>query len=476
MSAGLILIVVVVAAYLAAHVLFDWLGRRFLIISGAEYLLLGILVGPEVAGILNATVVGQFAPFMTLALGWIGALIGAQFRIAELTRIHGVYYRVAFVEAVTSLVLVAAASAAALVWILGAGVGDAIIAGTALGAIATASAPSGIALVAREEGSRGPLVQQLEVTTAIDALVAIVTFGVLLAVVHRVPTDTVRAPTSTEWAVITLAIGIVGGVLFHLFLRDEADRDRLFIALAGALVLASGAAAYLHLSPLLPAMIIGMVLVNTSRDAAAIRDVLARVERPLYFVLLLFVGAAWARDPGRLWLLPVVLFLATRVLAKLGAAQIAARSQGTLDAVGPGWGRALLGHGGLAVAMAFNYQLLPELPYRAVVFTAAIASVLLTDITSPRLVRDVLTEYRRRARAAVQQTVFADQAARAQVDAARRGAEHALGTMEAEDTLGREAADEAFRADTARRARDEDAARPARDEDAARPARDEDAR
>jgi hypothetical protein len=445
MSAGLILIVVIVAAYLAAHVLFDWLGRRYLIVSGAEYLLLGILVGPEVAGILNVSVVGQFAPFMTLALGWIGALIGAQFHLSELTRIQTVYYKVAFVEAVTSLVLVAGACALVLVWVLGASVYDAMVAGIALGAIATASAPSGIALAAREEGRRGPLVQQLEVTTAVDALVAVVAFGLLVAIVHPAPDAAVRAPTATEWAVITFAIGLVGGLLFHLFLRDEGDRDRLFIGLAGALVLASGAAAYLRLSPLLPTMIIGMVLVNTSRDAGAIRAVLAGVERPLYFVLLLFVGAAWGRAPGTLWLVPVVLFLVIRVAAKVGGAQLAAYTQGTLAAVGNGWGRALLGHGGLAVAIAFNYQLLEELPLRAVVFTAAILSVLLTDITSPRLVRDVLAEYQRRARTAVRHSLGLDAAAAAAAaerDGRRFGAEHALGGMEAEDTLAEEAAAE----------------------------------
>jgi Kef-type K+ transport system membrane component KefB len=402
MSAGLILIVIIVSAYLAAHVLFDWLGRRFLIVSGAEYLLLGILVGPEVSGLLNASVVGQFAPFMTLALAWIGALIGAQFDVAGLLRIQSVYYRVAFIEAFATLTVTSGLAAAMLVLVLGAPTPDALIAGIALGAIATASAPSGIALVTREFGRRGQLVQQLEVTTAIDALVAIVAFGMLLSIVHPPPIGPVRPPTPTEWAVISLAIGFVGGALFHLFLGDETDPDRLFIALGGALVLASGAAAYLKLSPLLPALIIGAVLVNTSRNAVMIRNVLGGVERPLYYVLLLFVGAAWSRQPGTLWLVPVALFLVLRVIAKLGSARLAARLQGTLPALGSGWGRALLGHGGLAVAIAFNYHLLPDMPYRHIVFTAAIVSVLLTDITSARLVREVMASYRRRATATLQ--------------------------------------------------------------------------
>jgi hypothetical protein len=422
MSPGLILIVVIVVAYLAAHVLFDWLGRRFLIVSGAEYLLLGILVGPEVADLLNAGVVGQFAPLMTLALGWIGALIGAQFHLPALLRIDGVSYRVAFLEAAASMVVAAGACTGLLMYLAEASRHDAIIAGTALGAIATASAPSGIALVSRELRRRGPLVQQLEVSTAIDAFVAVCTFSVLLSIVHVAPPQTSRPPTPTEWAVISLAIGFVGGALFHLFLREERNPDRLFIGLGGALVLASGAAAYLRLSPLLPTMIIGMVLVNTSRDATPIRHVLVRVERPLYYVLLLFVGAAWTREPGVRWLLPVVAFLGVRVIAKLGSARLAARMAGTLDAVGPLWGRALLGHGGLALALAFNYQLLEELPYRAIVFTSAIASVLLTDIASARMVRDVLRSYRVRVRDVLHMD---DRRARSDVQSGERVRDHA---------------------------------------------------
>jgi hypothetical protein len=418
MSVGLILIIIVVAAYLAAHVLFDWLGRRFLIVSGAEYLLLGILLGPEVARVLDASVVSQFAPFMTLALGWIGALIGAQFRLTELMRIPGVLFRVAFLEAILSFAAVAAISTLMLIYFLDASTYDASIAGTALGAIAAASAPSGIALVAHRVGRHSPLLKQLQLSTAIDSLVAIVAFGILVSVVHADPPG-VRAPTGTEWAVISISIGLVGGALFHLFLGEERNVDRLFIAVGGALVLASGAAAYLQLSPLLSTLLIGAVLVNTSKTAGTIRDVLTRVERPLYYVLLLFVGAAWSRAPGALWLLPVVLFLVVRWIAKLGSARLAARMQGTLDEVGAGWGRALLGHGGLAVALAFNYKLLAapgvpdgpsDLPFPEIVFTAAILSMLLTEFTSARLVMDVIASYRRRARAALQSALGVDAA------------------------------------------------------------------
>lgn len=384
MSAAFILILVVAGAYLAAHVAFEWLARHYLIISGAEYLLLGILLGPQVSGLISPSVVGDFAPFMTLALGWIGALVGTQFYLPGLFRISAKAYRIAFVEAVITLALVSAAMAGIFVWLFALPLSIALLPAVALGAVATASVPSGIALVSRKIGRSAPVVRQLELTTAVDALVAIVAFGLLLSITHQTPVSGWRAPTPTEWAVISIAIGVVGGSLFHLFLGEEKNIDRLFIGLGGAIILSSGAAAYLRLSPLLPAMLTGMILINTSANRNEIKEVLIRVERPLYFILLIFAGAAW-QPGGAAWLLPTLIFLAARTAAKMGSSWFAAWSSDALPALGPGWGQALLGHGGLAVAIALNYQIHDHSPLSNAVFTATIASVLLTGISSARL-------------------------------------------------------------------------------------------
>ena len=394
MSTTLVVVLVVIGAYLAAHVAFEWLARRFLVVSGAEYLLLGVLLGPEVSGLISPRTVGGFAPLMMLALGWIGAVIGAQFFIPGLIRVRGTPFRVAFGEALLSLALMSAAMGAVLVWVLGLPPAGAVVPAVALGAIATASAPSGIAVVSRSFGRRGPLVQQIEVATAVDAAVAIVAFGLLLSISHEVPDVVPRAPTATEWAVITVAVGVVGGALFHLFLGGEREIDRLFIALAGAIILASGAAAYLQLSPLLPTLLIGAILVNTSGNRGEIKEVLGRVERPLYFVLLIFAGAAW-QPVAAGWSLPVA-FLVVRLFVKPAAAWLAAAAGGALADLGRGWGRALLGQGGLAAAIALNYRLVETAPLHNLVFTAALLSVLLTDVLSARAAGAVLLPRRYR--------------------------------------------------------------------------------
>lgn len=397
MSSSLILLLVVVAAYLAAHGASEWLARRYLVVSGAEYLLLGILVGPQVGGFIDASTVDGFAPFMTLAFGWVGALVGAQFFIPSLLRIPASNYRIAFAEAAISFVVVTAAMALLLGWVFDLSPRALLMPAAALGAIATASAPSGIAVAGRESSVQAALMRQLQVNVAVDALFAIVAFGILLALTHPEPVGTVRPPTATEWMALTLAIGFGGGALFHLFVGMEREVDRLFIALAGALILASGAAAYLSLSPLLPAMLVGIVLVNTSATRESIRKVLTQVERPLYFVLLIFAGAAW-EPSAQAWLLPVVAFLMIRFLAKVGAARLAARANAQIEPLGHNWGRGLLGHGGLSVAIGLSYLIVENAILPNIVYTATILSVLLTDLFSARLVRTLATEYGARMR------------------------------------------------------------------------------
>ena len=386
MSTALALVIIVAVAYLATHVAFDWAARRFLIVSGAEYLLLGILVGPQVSGLVTAHTIDSFAPLTTLALGWVGAIVGTQFRIPELVRIPGVMFRLAFAEALATLGVVGGLLGLALMWLFDLTPALAAVPAIALGGIAAVSAPAGIEVVARHTGARGPIVRQLQVCTAIDALVAIVAVG-LLACVQRPPADGgVRPLTPTEWAVVSVALGLVGGALFHLFLGRERNVDRLVISLGGAVILISGAAAYLQLSPLLAAMVFGATLANTSRSRAEIGETLARGERPFYFVLLIFAGIAW-QPSAREWAVPVVLFLLTRAVGKIGGARLGARLAGTLPVFGAHWGRALLGQGGLALALAFDYVQQGGSPLSNIVFTAAIASVLLTDLSSAHLVQ-----------------------------------------------------------------------------------------
>jgi Kef-type K+ transport system membrane component KefB len=389
LSATLSLILIVGAAFLAAHVLFEWLARRFRIVSGVEYLVLGILLGPQVSGFMSSDVVTSFAPFVVLALGWTGAGLGMQLYLPTLIQTPSIVYRTALLEATIAFVSVTGVMVAAFSWAFDLSYAQVILPAVTLGAIAVASASSALPLF--QDSETHPIVEQVQTTALLDSVLAIIVFGLLLCVVHVEVEVGSRAFTATEWAAITIGIGVIGGTLFHLFIGAERDPDRLFIALAGAIILGSGAAGYLRLSPLFSSMLIGAILVNTSTNREEITNLMVSVEKPLYFVLLIFAGASWQPSTQN-WFFPVVLFVLMRIAAKLGAARLAVRIERRVETLGINWGRALFTQGTLALAIALNYSLNDTQIVPNVVFTAAVASVLVNDLFGARIITALIDE------------------------------------------------------------------------------------
>jgi hypothetical protein len=372
------------------HVLSDWVARKFVVVSGAEYLVIGLLLGPSAFGVLSEDQLGQFAPVTLLTLGFLGLALGMRCHLPTLVQVPGTAWRMAFAQSFLTMITVAAAIAVVLFLAYGQTLLQALPTAIALGAIATISLPQAVEVGARALGREGPTVQLLRTSTLVDGLVGVIAFGLLLALDHRPVEGLARAPTATEWAVIATGIGVASGALFHLFLGSETSGDRTMVALAGATLLATGAAAHLDLSPLYSTTVMGVILVNTTRRREMLQGILARAQRPLVYVLLVLAGAAWHPGTDVLVLLPVVVFLMARWVGKVGGARLAARANDALALHGPDWGRALLGQGSLALALGFVWLRRDGSPFPDLVFSAAVAAMLLTDLSAARIVRSVL--------------------------------------------------------------------------------------
>lgn len=386
MQTTLAALAVITVGYIFAYLLFDRLRDRFGYVGGAEYVVIGFLLGPQVTGLLDAGQVQDLTPIVSLALGWLGMLLGTYFRLPTMALIEGDYLRVAFAEAVATFLIAFAALFALLHYVVQSPWPESAVLSGTLASVATLSSPVAVdAVVDRVRvSSRIPPVLQL--AARIDALVAVVAFGLVLAIFHQGEVAPgVRPPTATEWAVINVAVGVASGVLFHLFLgpRGHLEEGRLFVALAGAIVVASGASYYLNLSPIFTNLVLGFILVNSGSAHRDVTRLLLSTERPVYLALLLFAGAAWS--PGSVDLLFVApLFVLIRVGARFLGGAIAGAHVAPTELRAPGLGRGLLALGGIGVALALNYgQVYPDLHPR-LVLTATLLSVLLFEIVASR--------------------------------------------------------------------------------------------
>ena len=102
MQTTLAALAVIAVGYILAYLMFDRLRDRYGYVGGAEYVLIGFLLGPRVTGLLDAGQVQDLTPIVSLALGWLGMLLGTYFRLPTMALIEGDHLRVAFAEAVAT--------------------------------------------------------------------------------------------------------------------------------------------------------------------------------------------------------------------------------------------------------------------------------------------------------------------------------------------------------------------------------------
>lgn len=386
MNTTLTALAVVAVGYILAYVVFDRLRDKFGYVGGAEYLIIGVLFGPHATGFLSAGVISELTPVVSLALGWMGMLLGSYFRLPVLALLRPTHVSMAFTEATATFALALGALISVFHWAVGYSWADAAIPAVTLAAIATTSAPAAIDALARRGLGVSRLFGVLQFTSRVDGLIGVLAFGLVVAVLHSGQVaESVRQPTGTEWAVINIAVGVASGILFHLFLGPresvgtQDDDARLFVALAGAIVVASGASYYLNLSPIFTNLILGFILANTGNAHRDVARLLAKTERPVYLMLLLFAGSAWTPSAGGLLFIAPA-FIAIRLIARLGGGWLAGTVDVPPELKTPTLGRGLLGMGGLSVAIGLNYtQIHPELA-PDVILTATLGAVLLFEI------------------------------------------------------------------------------------------------
>lgn len=394
-----LLVVVIGVAYVLAHNVVERLQRRFLVVSGAEYLLLGFLLGPAfpaIGRLENMTgllpIVALF-PIVALAAGWVGLLRGTDFDFASLQKLDPATWRVVFLHHLLPGLAVGVGSYyffSASGWVptmTGNVAGDAALSAAALACFAAADSAEPFDLLARRYEISGRLAPLLRNGTRLGDIAVILAFGLIFCVFHEnEPGAPVYSPST--WAWVTVGLGAALGFLFSLFLAgDESDNSR-FLALVGIVTFASGGAYFLELSPLAVNLSMGFILVNFARGGQLLHTTLESTERPMTLVLLIFAGALWQQTP----LVPTLLALGGFLVLRTGAKWLASTIAGWGTTLRKDLFRGLLAHGDVTLAMAVSFRLVYKGEAAAIAYSVVLGSIILNDLMAPRLLRGLLVD------------------------------------------------------------------------------------
>jgi hypothetical protein len=322
----LALAALVLLAYAANHPTVERYERRLgiaqVVTAGLPFLFLGMAARHPAVGILTDELLAQLAPVLRISLGWIGFVVGFRLDARALT---GVDERaVASAALLSSIPFVAVFVAASAVLAGGAGafprsladpvlLRDALVLGTAA-SITAGTAPGLLPRAARRALARTATIVRLEELAGIAGLA-------LVAAWFRPADDATWRIPGAAWLMITVGAGTMLGLLVFALVR-RAEKPAEFALLAiGSVAFASGLAGYLHLSSVVVCFVAALLLVNfPGAHQERFRAALADLERPIYLLLLVTLGALWPIRSGVGWaLIPV--FAGVR----LGARAVATR-------------------------------------------------------------------------------------------------------------------------------------------------------
>lgn len=342
------------------------------------YILAGILFAPDfLGGLLGAQTTEWARPIVAVTLGIIAYLIGGAATLAQLRQLGWTIVSATLGKVTGSFLAVFVGFS-----LLGVTIADTSGWSLALllAAIATTTAPAAIVAIIHQYRARGPLTTALLGMVALDDVIALVIFSLVLAALES--TGFSAAIPAVIWEIIAaVGCGAAGGYLIERVARYLPEQELKLVALLGTIILLTALAETLHFSPLLAAMALGF---STRFFSGAHSEPLFRpleqlqeVVFVLFFTLagLHFAPAVVFSHAGL-----IVLYFLLRAGGQIAGAMLGARIAGAPRIISHNVGLIMLPQGGVAIGMALMLTSVASLQDSALLIVNIVtATTLLTE-------------------------------------------------------------------------------------------------
>lgn len=345
--------------------------------SGSVYLLLGYLIGPSSLKIVTMDILDQLKVLFALVLGWAGFLIGLQVNIRALKRFQISYYKFATLNFIIALLLTYFALLYSFEQIFHITDKNEIF----ILSLATAvTSPIIIGVVSRERKLSGKLSHLLQFSAGYDNILGIIIVGIFAAVVCDTTLIGGFHP-GVLLILVSAAIGLIAAYLYQLLSKELKTEEENFLLLLGLMIFIVGIALYLSQSLLFISFVFGAGLANQKMDTKKLFLNIEKIEKPLYILLLIYVGAKLdLTDPVYIALLTI--FLAVNVLTKLLSGVMANYTLNKHSRLKKSIGLANLGMGGLSLALILDFHLINSSEYTPILLFVLTISIILNDLFS----------------------------------------------------------------------------------------------
>ena len=356
------------------------LGFRSILLTGTEYIFIGLLLGEAGMGILDKATLQLHDPFLILGLTWIGFMFGLQFERRQLKKILTHIFFIAFTQSLITYILVTGVTYLMLSHFAVFNGLTAFLIAQILGSAASCTAQSALAIVSRSERlSNPPLLDLLRYVSGLDGLFAL---GFFTLTVILFPAQILVLDWMVfQRLVLLILIGLLPAIVLITLIRVRFSQQELILFLIGVILFAGGGAHTLDLPPILAGFICGVITANLSRHRLRAMSLLLQAEKSIYIILLILLGASWHPQIDIAILAGVGYFI-VRLLGKVLGMFLATRIWNPGRNYPGSLGVGLISEGGFSVAIIISFRL--QYPSSAdAIVTIIILSVFLSELIAP---------------------------------------------------------------------------------------------
>ena len=380
---------------IASGLLFGKLAKYLHLPNVTGYLIGGLLIGPSILNIITADALEHMELVPSVALGFIAFSIGNEMKLTYFKRVGTRPIVIAIFEALFGVLI---ALAAILLYFFFAGkmslenVRFALV----LSAIAAATAPAATIMVVRQYKAKGILTETLMSVVAIDDSVAIILFGIFVAIANAL------GPTTGDTSVfmqilkpfieilMSLGIGAVLGLILTLGTKWFTGRGNRISLVVTIIFITVGLVEYLEGSALLACMMVGAMFANMSGKYEEVNGLIYFVTPPIFIMFFVLSGAELKLSVlGAVGLVGLI-YVIFRVVGKIFGSWFGSRISHAEPVVAKYLGYALIPQAGVAIGLSLlaTQILNPEMgsQIRAII----LAATLIYELVGPVITKIAL--------------------------------------------------------------------------------------
>ena len=376
------------AIVLLAGSFFGALARRIRLPGITGQIIGGVLVGRAGLDLFSEESIAGLEPMTEIALGLIAVTVGAHLHIGRLSNaVRRLSYLLIAESTITPLLVFVAA------YYIG---GATFELSLLFGAVSIATAPATIVALVRETRSKGVFVKTLIAAVALNNTACIVVFEVCRALIgsdYQLQSEVLlQADGAIAQLIAPVLLGSIAAFALDRITRIALGPERLATAAVVALVLTSGLATSIGISPMLACLALGAVQTNIARSRTHLVDsVFDNFEPAILTVFFTLAGMHLNFDHLESAGLLIVLYFVARFAGKLLSADLALRAAHATDRVRKNLGLALVPQAGVAVGLVLLIQDDARFSEAAGLFGAVVLTVVtINEIIGPVLTRIAL--------------------------------------------------------------------------------------